>query len=308
MKESVEQLHSRKSLRSKEKPASLEKDGKSTEIIERMQDLLSTVEKAKNVPSGKYNREQKRFLIYSESTKKGAHKGSPESLEEIEVIFQMPEFFSNQLDAAEKKFSSAKAKGDFIKKLTEYQYLISHFIEKNKEGKEYLDELWKLFERIANIEGVSASQCEALKSGILGQVATGHLFQFFKDVHTEQATPHEDAFYKIDLWIDDYNSQSGRSAVQTTTSQAAEKFDILTDFEEISFPALKIKDSYFSNNLLNKINRFRMSAQRYAEEYGEPISSYLIILPRNEIDSLTGVPSEKLSGQFTKRMSEILDI
>jgi len=77
MKESVEQLHSRKSLRSKEKPASLEKDGKSTEIIERMQDLLSTVEKAKNVPSGKYNREQKRFLIYSESTKKGAHKGSP---------------------------------------------------------------------------------------------------------------------------------------------------------------------------------------------------------------------------------------
>lgn len=224
--------------------------------------------------------------------------------EGIEAFFDALSAWSKEKQL---KYSSlnGKERKNEIRELTEYQFLLTHFLAQNSKNKDELERFWNLLEKTALISG-KAEEFRTMRQGVLGQVA---VFLSFKELnlHPHLAHPRLDMFDQIDLQAEDANSKK-EIDIQIKSTKRVSSPEIFSS-SEVYFPSVEVNqgddavinvaDKYFVQK--NKI--FQMHLQKYQDMIKKQVKGYLVVLPYQEIDSVTGQPSQELIDFLKQKLS-----
>ena len=142
-----------------------------------------------------------------------------------------------------------------------------------------------------NERGVN-SRLEKLKLGTLSQVAIMHALEAAGH-RSNIVHPDDDAFNQIDLTI-------GGNEVIQVKGMSKKKMDMtVLEIDEVVLPGLKVKakdgkEFHITDYLAQKHSQFREKIKDYQErlKLKEPIKGYMIAVPYERFDSVTGVPDE----------------
>lgn len=282
------------------------KEKPSNEVEDLMGAFAKRLERLRVLPEADFRPEYEKI---AKKFGEGMRREFPDRLEEIDVYLGLPDFLwkcAHIKDIQESKEEKKKFDPKLIQDLAEYQFILTHFLSGN-DDRESLEKFWKFFEKIGDVTDTK-EVLDILKIGLLGQVATERLFRS-AGIGVKSATPKEDSYYKVDLWVADSDALT---ALQTKTSPDVKEFKIFGEQDWISFPVLtpqevrQVKDIYFFENFFRNMNIFRVRTKQYSEEIKKPIEAYMVVLPGKEIDQITGEPSENLKKQFEKEVKRII--
>jgi len=229
-------------------------------------------------------------------------------LQEQEAV----EAFFNALPAlsAQKQLKGPRLKGEKrrekIKELTEYQFLLTHFLINNNEKEEKTKEFWFLLENMASASKKTI-ELKTMKQGILGQVA---IFLALKQLgfNPHLAHPDLDMFEQIDLQVPESKSRKEidvqvKSSRQTSYLQFFPSQKIYSSSVEISQSEEK-KVDLTSQYFAEKSKAFNINLEDYQKENNITTEGFLVVVPTSEMDPFTGCPSDKLV-DFLKEKLEI---
>lgn len=282
------------------------KEKPKNEVEDFMDAFVKRLSKLRVLPETDFRPEYERI---AKNFGEGMRREFPDRQEEISAYLGLPDFLwkcAHIKDIQESKEEKKKFDPKLIQDLAEYQFILTHFLSSNM-NRENMERFWKFFENIGDITDTKDIQ-DILKIGLLGQVATENLFRS-AGIGVKSATPKEDSYYKVDLWVSDPNALT---ALQTKTSPDVKELRIFGEQDWISFPVLtpeevrQVKDIYFFENFFRNMNIFRVRTKQYSEEIKKPIEAYMVVLPGKEIDQVTGEPSESLKKQFEKEIKRII--
>lgn len=284
------------------------KEKPKNEVEDFMDAFAKRLSKLRVLPEADFRPEYERI---AKNFGEGMRREFPDRQEEISAYLGLPDFLwkcASIRDIQESTEEKKRFDPKLIQDLAEYQFLLTHFLSNNQD-RESMERFWNFFEKIGDTTDTK-EVLDILKIGLLGQVATEHLF-LSSGINVKSATPKEDSYYKVDLWIADPNALT---ALQTKTSPDIKELRIFGEQDWISFPVLtpeevrQVKDIYFFENFFRNMNTFRVRTKQYSEEIKKPIEAYMVVLPGKEIDQVTGEPSEILKKQFEKEIKKIITI
>jgi|GEM_PF-2823440 len=222
-------------------------------------------------------------------------KQYPQEQEEIEAFFNALSAWSKEKQL---KYSlvKGKEKRKAIRELTEYQYLLTHFLIQNSQNKDELERFWDLLKKTASASG-KTEEFQTMRQGVLGQVATFLSLNELK-LHPHLAHPRLDMFDQIDLQAKDTNSKK-EIDIQIKSTKRVSSPEIFSS-QEVYFPSVEINqrdntviniaDKYFVQK--NKV--FQMHLQKYQDMIKKQVKGYLVVIPYQEIDHVTGQPFPKI--------------
>lgn len=201
--------------------------------------------------------------------------------------------------------SRARRKEIFIE-LTQYQFLLTHFIKSNIENKNFLNNFWAVLERLAENSGFT-EKFHTIKKGILTQVATYKIFEYLNK-HPQLSHPEQDAFESIDLL-----TESG-DAIQIK-STGVEKPQFIEIKNQVAVGGVEIKTPQ-TNNLANISSRYHYQAQlagekmedylrRMNEKGHKEVKAFMLVIPIGMVDGTTGKPSTELINFVKDNLAKI---
>ena len=219
-------------------------------------------------------------------------KAYPDQQEGVSVLFELNTFFKDNQFIETTRLSTEK---EILKKrsrvfedLTQYQFLLSHFISQNMGDKEFMNKFWAATEMMAESTG-NLIELNKLRKSALSQVATLEACKR-PGITPKISHPKEDAFHAIDMW-------AGDEPIQLKGTPKNYEFDML-DVNSVSFPAIQINaddtthlidTSWLGTNL----SKFRVKLDRYSRMVGRNLRGHLLILPYSKFDPVTGEPTEE---------------
>jgi hypothetical protein len=207
----------------------------------------------------------------------------PDQLEGIEIIFGIRPFLelSRKMDTEEIPYAE---RIKILEEITEYQFLLTHFVQSNGQDKKFLALFWNTLEKIASQSELSR-QLNIIRRGIITQVATFRMLEA-AGTHPRLSHPSEDAFKSVDLWSD------RGYAVQIKGTPEMEPRIMETD--EIGFPGAETQSGHYNSHLFAQAQRFKMKVARDGKK------GYFIVTPYSKVDFVTGEPDKELI-DFAKR-------
>ncbi len=222
-------------------------------------------------------------------------KQYPEDQEGIETFFNVLSAWSKEKQLKDSSLKGNERK-DAIRELTEYQFLLTHFLIENSKNKERLEKFWKILEETASVSE-NTEEFQKMKQGVLGQVAIFLAFDKL-NLHPRLAHPSLDMFNQIDLQAEDTNLKE-EIDFQIKTSKGASSAVIFSS-SKVYFPSVEVNQK--DNTVINVANKhfalknleFQMHLKEYQEMIKKQVKGYLVVLPYQEIDSITGQPSQEL--------------
>lgn len=221
----------------------------------------------------------------------------PDQLEGVEILFGVGDFLKKQKNL-DKETGRSRIDPERFKDLTEYQFLITHYIVQNQNDKEFLAKFWNVAEAVGKRTGTS-EQLNILRLGLLGQAAVYKILKSLGE-NPQLSHPREDAFSAIDLW-----AGSEKSAVQVKLGKEVTEPAVLKS-DAVAFPAIqaktKEKSRYYSSKYFQDSARFAMKIKKYGEMTGKNIEGYTLIVPRHKIDFITGEPAPELVEFFREKL------
>ncbi|MDP3770255.1 MAG: hypothetical protein Q8R40_04960 [bacterium] len=214
----------------------------------------------------------------------------PDTLEGVAALFDLASFLDNdkQLDLHEQK---GKERTDMITEVVYYQYLLTHFIAHNGNDKEFLRAFWDACEEIAKAKD-NLRSLHMMRKGILSQVAVLKIMEKIGG-KPKLSHPGEDAFHKIDLWID------AKKAVQVKgIKETMQQDPEIMETDTLSFPGVEVADGqdvkHFESDMFQKFQQFQVSIEAYRSLVGKNIKGYMIVVPYSKFDPITGEPSDDI--------------
>lgn len=286
-------------------PSPEELDKKLEKLQRLQQEKLKEQESLENLPANflsvfKSGDQEKIGLL-----KKRMLAENAESTEWVEAIFGIHELIEKQIEIYKKKEKRERIDPRDFQDLTEYQFLIAHFVFTNRKNDEELIKFWMICNNIADT-GRKKEVLNQLRSGIIGQVATARLLEE-SGANPSLSHPAEDAFKGIDLW-----ANQGEEAFQVKGYNKTKKVHIF-ESDEISFPAVKTvmqkggEDVYFNGDEYNflKFPSFRIKISQYRKLTGRNFKGFLVLMPRAGINRATGEPAPELVEQFKKEYKKL---
>jgi hypothetical protein len=233
-----------------------------------------------------------------ESLKEKMLAENPESLEWVEAIFGMRDLIKKQVEISKKREQYEENKPEDFQDMTEYQFLLTHFIFANRRNGKVIVEFWKICQKMADVMG-EWYIFNQLRSGIISQVATARLLEE-SGAKPSLSHPEEDAFRSIDLWSEEKNE-----AFQIKGDKSATRLHIF-ESDRISFPAIKTAmGEHFNGDKFAKFNSFRVKVDKYRKVIGRDFKGLLVVIPQNEINPETGKPTRELVEQFRREHKKI---
>lgn len=225
----------------------------------------------------------------------------PDQLEGIAVIFGLGRYLENQ-HYLDKHHSLRNEKTNkIVEDITQYQFLMTDFIRHNSSQKEFLMTFWELMEKLGK-EVDQVNLVHRLRRSVLSQVAMFKIFEAMGK-HPILAHPKEDAFRSIDLWTDQETVVQIKGARDLSAS-------IIVKTDAISFPAIEVRDknnknlNYFTSKLSSSFQKFKIKVSKYQEIVKKKLSGYLIVVPYEKIDFVTGEPDEEVVAQVQEALRE----
>lgn len=217
-----------------------------------------------------------------------------EQTEGIEALSNLTSFFEEERLLKFEKNPDERKK--LFQNLTEYQFLLTHFIITNNKNKEMLSFFWEAAKRNAGKE--YQWRFEKLKRSVLTQSAIFHACEKL-GIRPKLSHPSEDAFSAIDMWV------MGDSVIQVKGDMhLSEPFIVSVD--EIDFPGLKISSADKRNYYNNGYSRFRRKLAAYRKTKEKNINAFFVILPHKGFDPITGEPDDKVVDFFREELKDII--
>lgn len=222
-------------------------------------------------------------------------KQHPQEQEGIEAFFDALSAWTKEKQL---KYSLLKGKERkyAIRELTEYQSLLTHFLIQNSQNKDELERFWDLLKKTASASG-KTEEFQTMRQGVLGQVATFLSLNELK-LHPHLAHPRLDMFDQIDLQAKDTNSKK-EIDIQIKSTKRVSSPEIFSS-QEVYFPSVEVNqrdntviniaDKYFVQK--NKV--FQMHLHKYQDMIKKQVKGYLVVIPYQEIDNITGQPSSEI--------------
>jgi len=223
-------------------------------------------------------------------------KEYPEELETLEAFFGIAALLALQkkieTDGREKfRTMDEKERRQFFMNLTEYRFLITHFIIENNDKPETLEKFWQFALGVAQVTE-TPQIFERLKRSTLAQVAGFKILEAIGK-KPKLATPEDDALKAIDIRI------VGEETIQIAGTVRGRK---LREARKVAIPALKIEgdaDQFFSTNMGENTDILADIGKLPRKAKGYDMS-----IPYAEIDSITGKPSEGLINFFSRKLND----
>ena len=234
--------------------------------------------------------------------KKEYEEKFPDQLEGITALFEFKDHLFEQKRLNKIRRGHLRVGKDekekILEGMTQYQFLLTHFVLNNKSDKNLLKNFWVAMDKIASDRGELVS-AQSMRRGILSQVASHALLEG-AGLNPRLSHPREDAFKSIDLWVED----SG--AIQVKGSLAEQSLSVL-ETEEISFPGIETEGisqsiNHFNSNLWDKYQNFKVNVDKYGRSLNKKLKGYFIVLPNSKIDFITGEPSEELKAEAREKL------
>ncbi len=209
-------------------------------------------------------------------------------LEGVESLFELAPFLLLSKKISNKEIDDREERKKAYEELTQYQFLLTHFISINSRDKDFLNIFWETARGIAEKTGC-LKEFNITKRGIITQVATYKIFEELGE-NPKLSHPKEDAFRSIDLWTDENH------AVQVKSSYEDEIKIVETD--EITFPGVQIEENsrikQFSSNHFQEAQKFKAKVKDYEKISNKKLDGYFIVIPYSKVDFITGEPSKEL--------------
>ena len=171
--------------------------------------------------------------------------------------------------------------------LTQYQFLLTHFLVSRPQSEEYMQRFWTASERIAKNDH-SLGEMGRLRDSVLSQAA---IYQLFEELgkHPTLSHPKEDAFYAVDLWTDDHH------AIQVKGAPKNEQFAFVPSQDEVSFPGVRVEDGekeiHYNDYITHERQYMRTKLAGLERLEGKKIEGYLVVIPKNKRNNVTGKPN-----------------
>ncbi len=226
------------------------------------------------------------------SFRKKFEEDFPENLEIIELIFELGPslFIQKNLEEHTHKFEFSRST---FRDLTEYQFLLTHFIQNSDE--DTLKKFWKIANIIAVRYGTGC-QLDHWKRGALGQVGVIKILEEL-GFSPHLSHPDQDAFEKTDLWIENIRVQiKGNKDV-------SEPALVLSD--ETIFPGVKVgeleSEFYYNSHFAHEAALFKATI----EKINPKAKGVMLIIPLKMINSITGEPTKELVDFFRGKLTAL---
>lgn len=222
----------------------------------------------------------------------------PDQLEGVEIIFGLENYLNDQaiVDSYKEEHKSFADIRDKFQSLTEYNFLLTHFIHNNRNDKEFLQKMWAVLEEIAkNRSGRDLDRFHMLQRGTVTQVATQRLFEE-AGFRPRISHPAEDAFHAIDLWTD-------TAAIQIKGDNNKKADIVFLETDTIAFPGIEATkeeakeqaETYHINSyMFQGAQKFHAKLSQYREFMQKDVKGYFLIVPHHKIDFVTGEPSDDM--------------
>ncbi len=219
--------------------------------------LPKTFEKD-NSPARKLQREMFSACDENDSEKVDALRKKfeteyPDQLEGVNALFGFVDCLNNMYALENRRMPHEKRLAT-IEELTQYHFLLSHFIKENTADREFLQLFWDALYKIAS-PGYT-KEFNIYRAGVLTNVATFKIFESLGD-SPKMSNPKDDAFNSIDMW-------AGDDVVQIKGDSSATKVEVVEvkNGELISVPGVIVdknnQSKYYSPEMFNKIQRFKV--------------------------------------------------
>jgi len=269
------------------------------------------LDKAKNLQIALFGAVRAKDKDRVDELKKNYEAKYPDELEGVAALFGFLDFVKDQdqyqkiefgsRDKPEKWGVNTKERARLKENLTQYQFLLTHFVEYNSADRKFLKVFWDVMERVAE-SGGRRFDFSLLRSGILGQVTAIKILKALGK-NPRLSNPAEDAFTAVDLWAEEHGE---KTALQIKRGQVAPK---LIQVDRVSAVGVEVvqgqEKQSFSSWDFNKLQDFRMRLDKYRELTGQQVRGYLMIVSNRNVDKITGEPSEKIIDFFRKKLEEI---
>ncbi len=204
-----------------------------------------------------------------------------ENAEWAEVIASFAPFLETKRRLKMEEIEDDEAILAAYKDVTEYQFLITHYVATQAEDPSALKAMWHELREVAKSKNEDQN-FNIFQRGVVTQVATHRIFKEL-GFNPQFSHPKDDAFKKIDLWSD------ATHAVQVKGS-AHEAFGIF-ETDKIGPSPVEISGDGKTRKLFDSDLR---SFKTKLRSFGADVKGYFIVIPSDKIDFATGKPSEEL--------------
>ncbi len=274
-------------------------DKKADELQQKLLDVMNPTDTKKK----KKKNAKKRGAVKREYV-----EAYPDQLEGIEIIFGIKKFLELQkhIESQTRENSDWEETKKILRELTEYQFLITHYLLEAGDkpgGRSSLNKFWRLGEKIAQGSN-SLGEFLAIKKGILGQVAS---YRILRELGHSPKLPHPnlDAFFSVDLLTQE------SMAVQVKSHFAKEPVLLgIEQVEEIGVPATIInhggQEVFINEKHSEALRKFKINLQKLSRQTHQSYRGYEFIIPINMIDENTGAPIEKIVQYFKNELERRL--
>lgn len=219
----------------------------------------------------------------------------PDQLEGVEALFGMQDFLERSAELGRRRSRpnyTAEAKS--YQDITEYQFFFTHYLLNAGDNKAFLQRFWTAAEGIADRIG-HREELNKLRRGLLSQVAAFRVLEALgREPHLSH--PSEDAFRAVDLWAGD------DTAIQVKGEARRLDQPAVVEADDVAFPAVETRSvddrTYFNANLQKTNARFRMKLRQYGAQTGKRYRGYVLVIPNQKIDFVTGEPAPELVAKF----------
>jgi hypothetical protein len=247
-------------------------------------------------------------VAYQERERAGGVAGKrhlekyPEDKEGAEILKGFTEFLENSRKLRRSERATASEKLRLVRELTEFNVRWTGYVHKMTAKRQVLEAQWKSLESLARSRGESSEYYKS-RAGILTQVATLKIFDALNLDH-HLSTPSEDAYHKIDLWVEDAAVQIKTGHVQKAQVIASTTADTMhamieSHGQEVAASAGAAEDM-----------DFRLKLREYGREIGKPdLTGIFILIPAGQIvDKVTGKPSQELINDVREELRKFMDL
>ncbi len=214
-----------------------------------------------------------------------------EAAERDAVVRSFGRFLETKQRLNREELEDDDAVAEAYRDMTEYQFLITHFVASQAEHPEQLPALWRELKDIAR-DHEEQQNFSMFQRGVVTQVATHRIFKEL-GFAPRFAHPDEDAFKKVALWSDP------KHAVQIKGS-SREEFGIYKT-SEVGPASTEVSDGRTRRIFDGDIRSFKTKLK----SFGEGVEGYFIVIPSDKIDFTTGKPSEEIVKMVREKVGEL---
>ena len=246
--------------------------------------------------------------------KKDLEQTYPEYKEEINIFFEMRGIFLAQLDLKYQKLENIKSKEykEKFAELTKFNARFINFIFQNKDREDYMEMFWAKYFEIGELYGFYTDELKMLKSGLIAQASIMQIMEQLK-YKIRMATPEEDAYQKIDLWISRLDEQKEIALQVKSKAMGGKSVKPRVRLSKfIRYPTIEASKEADENVISVSAAQYEgptESLMSYQKRTGHKVIALDIFLPMNKefiLNTITGKPTDRCIDFIKRRLDFLL--